>query len=78
MEGGWTCCVASMRPRVFPAEDVRFLEARLVVGLASMRPRVFPAEDLCYRPLNPPEKPLASMRPRVFPAEDCKAVSCVP
>ena len=37
--------MASMRPRVFPAEDP---VAGPVVGadcLASMRPRVFPAED---------------------------------
>ena len=40
---------ASMRPRVFPAEDHI---ARIVPGLlrdASMRPRVFPAEDLPAR-----------------------------
>ena len=37
--------IASMRPRVFPAEDL--VRRRLVQmpGDASMRPRVFPAED---------------------------------
>ena len=35
-----------MRPRVFPAEDVRTLLDRHGVRPASMRPRVFPAEDL--------------------------------
>ena len=35
-----------MRPRVFPAEDVRKLEETPGgVEPASMRPRVFPAED---------------------------------
>ena len=37
---------ASMRPRVFPAEDAGGQWTRcLAAGLASMRPRVFPAED---------------------------------
>ena len=34
-----------MRPRVFPAEDVRTSEVLRVECNASMRPRVFPAED---------------------------------
>ena len=37
---------ASMRPRVFPAEDCRSGSGRQCGRLASMRPRVFPAEDL--------------------------------
>ena len=38
--------LASMRPRVFPAEDLRqSLPARRLSN-ASMRPRVFPAEDV--------------------------------
>ena len=60
---------ASMRPRVFPAEDVVVVGYRPGRTRASMRPRVFPAED-------PGEdqggtgQAAASMRPRVFPAED--------
>ena len=34
-----------MRPRVFPAEDIRCREALEALRGASMRPRVFPAED---------------------------------
>ena len=34
-----------MRPRVFPAEDLRPRGDDLSGGHASMRPRVFPAED---------------------------------
>ena len=37
--------IASMRPRVFPAEDRRIRSRVLVQMGASMRPRVFPAED---------------------------------
>ena len=38
---------ASMRPRVFPAEDLtEFGYNRPSTERASMRPRVFPAEDL--------------------------------
>ena len=39
---------ASMRPRVFPAEDERTarIENAKKILLASMRPRVFPAEDV--------------------------------
>ena len=36
---------ASMRPRVFPAEDMGVAVERRDRPLASMRPRVFPAED---------------------------------
>ena len=36
---------ASMRPRVFPAEDVQEDVRRWGGTVASMRPRVFPAED---------------------------------
>ena len=60
---------ASMRPRVFPAEDLP-LEPELVAQLrASMRPRVFPAEDL-RAAARRQDRRGASMRPRVFPAED--------
>ena len=39
--------LASMRPRVFPAEDRRFEGSEVgAVDPASMRPRVFPAEDV--------------------------------
>ena len=39
--------VASMRPRVFPAEDTVSSTGPVVSGVqASMRPRVFPAEDV--------------------------------
>ena len=60
---------ASMRPRVFPAED--FVEPRHEVlgALASMRPRVFPAEDEQVEVARDTMS-AASMRPRVFPAED--------
>ena len=60
---------ASMRPRVFPAEDV--LPARQPDRgiVASMRPRVFPAEDLRDVYVTTAAA-RASMRPRVFPAED--------
>ena len=37
---------ASMRPRVFPAEDTHPLHLRPQYREASMRPRVFPAEDV--------------------------------
>ena len=37
---------ASMRPRVFPAEDLHHRPSHLHSLPASMRPRVFPAEDL--------------------------------
>ena len=62
---------ASMRPRVFPAEDVRRgPNERSHRRHASMRPRVFPAEDDgCSRCCNGVQC-AASMRPRVFPAED--------
>ena len=36
---------ASMRPRVFPAEDDRIRHRIVAPVQASMRPRVFPAED---------------------------------
>ena len=61
---------ASMRPRVFPAEDTGISKDGDSGWDASMRPRVFPAEDTTY--LVRPSMVLigASMRPRVFPAED--------
>ena len=64
---------ASMRPRVFPAEDVR--EGLLLSSAvrASMRPRVFPAEDGIIAQLALRGHGEASMRPRVFPAEDSRA-----
>ena len=42
---------ASMRPRVFPAEDAQHAELAAIGSVASMRPRVFPAEDLLRRTL---------------------------
>ena len=36
---------ASMRPRVFPAEDEDSMKTKKELQEASMRPRVFPAED---------------------------------
>ena len=61
--------IASMRPRVFPAEDPT-LPHRATRSLpASMRPRVFPAEDAREHHFGI-RVPPASMRPRVFPAED--------
>ena len=61
---------ASMRPRVFPAED-RTQRRRSVrpARRASMRPRVFPAEDQTAHDARERQQG-ASMRPRVFPAED--------
>ena len=60
---------ASMRPRVFPAEDLGSDYLCGAATHASMRPRVFPAEDA---PAGAAQctTALASMRPRVFPAED--------
>ena len=61
---------ASMRPRVFPAEDIRGRVGNpRRFPAASMRPRVFPAEDDAA-PRLPSCDRAASMRPRVFPAED--------
>ena len=38
--------MASMRPRVFPAEDMKLVSTDTTPAVeASMRPRVFPAED---------------------------------
>ena len=65
----WGIELASMRPRVFPAEDAALLERRGLLAAASMRPRVFPAEDVFNRPWTSICHS-ASMRPRVFPAED--------
>ena len=39
---------ASMRPRVFPAEDDADRRLVAVPIRASMRPRVFPAEDISH------------------------------
>ena len=64
---------ASMRPRVFPAEDRPPGQGRIPVQRASMRPRVFPAEDVRYL-FAGIDTCLASMRPRVFPAEDDRRV----
>ena len=60
---------ASMRPRVFPAEDPFWPDDVVKTLEASMRPRVFPAEDVLAQHLAH-LGPRASMRPRVFPAED--------
>ena len=40
---------ASMRPRVFPAEDSQDVVKQGAAAKASMRPRVFPAEDFSSR-----------------------------
>ena len=61
---------ASMRPRVFPAEDVGVRTVQRARRGASMRPRVFPAEDSGSNPAMARTARYASMRPRVFPAED--------
>ena len=67
--------LASMRPRVFPAEDCGKVNLAAGWQYASMRPRVFPAEDLAIaQPLQATNAVIASMRPRVFPAEDCALV----
>ena len=58
-----------MRPRVFPAEDLRGPDEHAERRAASMRPRVFPAEDYRCRHRTASGS-IASMRPRVFPAED--------
>ena len=61
---------ASMRPRVFPAEDAAGGgHHQGEPESASMRPRVFPAEDSCGEQ-GAQDTTGASMRPRVFPAED--------
>ena len=60
---------ASMRPRVFPAEDQQVHRRNGGGKGASMRPRVFPAEDLSVG-FGEGSVDEASMRPRVFPAED--------
>ena len=65
-------CAASMRPRVFPAEDSRAAAGSCRARSASMRPRVFPAEDAGHRS-QARYRDGASMRPRVFPAEDLGA-----
>ena len=62
--------IASMRPRVFPAEDEPLVNVIDGSIRASMRPRVFPAEDDRQTPGSTSTISLASMRPRVFPAED--------
>src|SRR5574340_677658 len=65
--------VASMRPRLFAAEDWdarRAVEARR--GAASMRPRLFAAEDLDAA-RRTGRRSGASMRPRLFAAEDMSA-----
>ena len=66
----WPLDLVSMRPRVFPAEDLPSAkELHRHRQPASMRPRVFPAEDAPLTTLVPLARG-ASMRPRVFPAED--------
>ena len=65
---------ASMRPRVFPAEDDTETAIPAVeADDASMRPRVFPAED-AQAGADLRRRGEASMRPRVFPAEDSTTV----
>ena len=67
---------ASMRPRVFPAEDAIRVAPRAGRHRASMRPRgrgYSPRktlDTLCIRTGRPLRPLRASMRPRVFPAED--------
>ena len=46
--------IASMRPRVFPAEDGGRAAGAHRRRLASMRPRVFPAEDSKTSPIPTP------------------------
>ena len=60
-----------MRPRVFPAEDIREEVLPAFDALTSMRPRVFPAEDL-DGDARGGHVEATSMRPRVFPAEDLR------
>ena len=66
---------ASMRPRVFPAEDSKFVGQSEQQIRASMRPRVFPAEDrACTRPpsIGPWSFNEAAGIPRGRPSEaDC-------
>ena len=69
--------IASMRPRVFPAEDRESVCTESLCTRASMRPRVFPAEDVGPLTVRK-EDERASMRPRVFPAEDFKPRLCPP
>ena len=49
---------ASMRPRVFPAEDLRNKGKEDHAHHASMRPRVFPAEDASVLVLETKSGPL--------------------
>ena len=58
-----------MRPRVFPADNLKPRRMKMRVSLASMRPRVFPADNNRYQ-LTRCISGIASMRPRVFPADN--------
>ena len=70
----WYSSPASMRPRVFPAEDMSYRKQGDEWYWASMRPRVFPAEDPQVLATTAVRLLLASMRPRVFPAEDANEI----
>ena len=67
---------ASMRPRVFPAENTQDVIQDHRYRQASMRPRVFPAENPQNGEIpSTHENRHASMRPRVFPAENTDDLS---
>ena len=70
--------MASMRPRVFPAEDALSWSRWIQSACASMRPRVFPAEDASQHATRADNPISASMRPRVFPAEDSGLADLLP
>ena len=60
---------ASMRPRLFTAENLVLAQIELVDGLASMRPRLFTAENPAGGQ-TATARGHASMRPRLFTAEN--------
>ena len=66
--------LASMRPRVIPADDLCACgRVRPAADHASMRPRVIPADDKVSA-VDRLAILMASMRPRVIPADDVTAV----
>ncbi len=67
-----TLGLASMRPRLFTAENIVDDGGFRWLGEASMRPRLFTAENLRARGLQG-TAPSASMRPRLFTAENGEA-----
>ena len=62
--------LASMRPRVFPAEDVAIITSTINVGTGFNEAAGIPRGRHALPPLRRPHSADASMRPRVFPAED--------